>query len=130
MSLVDEIFGSIPTPLIDQWGVDIVYIKTSENQSYDPISGTTLGVSVEIPARALISFPRPKDELRAEFDGFYQQGDLRFIIPASYLLGYYPKITDSIRYVEAGASRIAKIIRIRSYRGDNPIMHAVYGRAS
>ena len=126
MSLVDEVFGSIPTPLIDQWGVNIVYIKASEHQAYDPESGEILGIPVEVPARALISSPKPKDEL----EGFYQQGDLKFLIPASYLASYYPKTTDSIRYTEAGVSRTAKVVMVKSYRGDNPIMHTVFGRTS
>ena len=126
MSLVDDVFGSIPTPLIDQWGVDAVYIKVSEHQAYDVESGEILGIPVEIPARVLISYPKPKSEL----DGFYQQGEIKFLIPASYLGNYYPKTTDSIRYTEAGISRTARIFSVKPYRGDNPIMHTVFGRTS
>ena len=41
MSLVDDVFGSIPGPLIDQWGIDGVYVKKVENAPYDPTTGTS-----------------------------------------------------------------------------------------
>ena len=125
MSLVDDVFGSLPGPLIDQWGIDIVYIKTSKNQSYDPETGIVLGISTEIPAKAL-----PTKLTAKEREGFYQQRMVKFIIPAVYLGAYYPQSTDSIRYTEAGVSRIAKIVDQDQYRGDSPIMHIVLAKVS
>lgn len=125
MSLVDDVFASVPGPLIDQWGIDIVYIKASEHQSYDPVSGTVMGISTEIPAKAVISEILPQ-----EAEGFYQEGMVKFLIAASYLGEYYPRITDSIRYTQAGVARVAKVVKPMPYRGDGPIMHSVYARAS
>ena len=125
MSLVDDIFGSLPGPLIDQWGIDIVYIKASQHQNYDPESGVVLGISTEIPAKALPTKLTPKER-----EGFYQQRVIKFIIPAVYLGDYYPQSTDSIRYTEAGVSRTAKIVDQNQYRGDNPIMHVVIAKVS
>jgi len=120
MSLVDDIFGSIPSPLIDQWGVDITYIKASESQTYDPEKGVVLGVAREIPAKAYIS-----ENLSEEKDGFYQSKAVKFLIAANYLGDYFPRTTDSIRYTEGGVKRTAKIIKLIPYRGDRPIMHSV-----
>ncbi len=125
MSLVDDIFGSLPGPLVDQWGIDIVYIKASQNQTYDPQSGTVLGASAEVPARALLTKLTPKEK-----EGFYQQRMVKFIIPAIYLGNYYPRTTDSIRYAEAGVNRTAKIVDQDQYRGDSPIMHVVLAKVS
>jgi len=125
MSLVDDIFGSLPGPLIDQWGIDIVYIKASQNQTYDPASGTVLGYSTEIPAKALPTKLTPKER-----EGFYQQRMIKFIIPAVYLGNYYPQSTDLIRYAEAGVNRTAKIVDQDQYRGDSPIMHIVLAKVS
>lgn len=125
MSLVDDIFGSIPGPLIDQWGISVIYIKASENQSYDPETGTVLGASTEISAKAVISEIMPE-----EAEGFYQEGMVKFLIPASYLGTYYPRITDSIRYTQAGVNRVAKIVKPMPYRGDGPIMHSIYAKVS
>lgn len=125
MSLVDDIFGSLPGPLIDQWGIDIVYVKASQNQSYDPATGTVAGASTEIAAKAL-----PTKLTAKEREGFYQQRMIKFIIPAVYLGTYYPQTTDSIRYTEAGVSRTARIVDQDQYRGDSPIMHIVLAKVS
>lgn len=123
MSLVDDIFGSIPGPLIDQWGISVVYIKASENQSYDPESGIVMGVNSEIPAKAIISEITPE-----EAEGFYQEGMVKFLMAASYLGSYYPRITDSIRYMQGGVSRTAKIVKPMPYRGDGPIMYSIFAK--
>jgi len=125
MSLVDRVFRSIPKPLIEQWGIDIVYVKASPHQSYDPESGTVLGIETEIPAKALITEIEP-----AEQEGLYQQSTVKFLIPASYLGDYYPQTTDSIKYSQNGVTRTAKIIKPKPYRGDGPIMHSVIAMVS
>lgn len=125
MALVDDIFSSIPGPLISQFGISAVYIKASANQSYDPESGTVLGISTEIPVKIVVSALKPE-----EMQGLYQQTDVRIIISADSLSGYYPQTTDSIRYTQNGVARTAKIIGMESYRGDNAIMHSVVARLS
>ena len=125
MALVDDIFSSIPGPLISQFGISAVYIKASANQSYDPESGTVLGISTEIPVKIVVSALKPE-----EMQGLYQQTDVRIIISADSLSGYYPQTTDSIRYTQNGVARTAKIVGMESYRGDNAIMHSVVARLS
>jgi hypothetical protein len=65
-----------------------------------------------------------------EMQGLYQQTDVKIIISADSLSGYYPQTTDSIRYTQNGVTRTAKIIGMESYRGDNAIMHSVVARLS
>ena len=125
MALVDNIFSSIPGPLISQFGISAVYIKASANQSYDPESGTVLGISTEIPVKIVVSALKPE-----EMQGLYQQTDVKIIISADSLSGYYPQTTDSIRYTQNGVARTAKIVGMESYRGDNAIMHSVVARLS
>jgi len=125
MALVDDIFSSIPGPLISQFGISAVYIKASANQSYDPESGTVLGISTEIPVKIVVSALKPE-----EIQGLYQQTDVRIIISADSLSVYYPQTTDSIRYTQNGVARTAKIVGMESYRGDNAIMHSVVARLS
>jgi len=125
MALVDDIFSSIPGPLISQFGISAVYIKTSAHQTYDPESGTVLGISTEIPVKIVVSALKPE-----EMQGLYQQTDVKIIISADSLSGYYPQTTDSIRYTQNGVARTAKIIGMESYRGDNAIMHSVVARLS
>jgi hypothetical protein len=132
MSLVDDIFSSIPAPLIDQFGIDMIYVKASQNQTYDPTTGMVSGFSTEIPIKGVIAELRPE-----ELQGLYQQSDVKIIIAASSLNGYYPQMTDLIKYNQAGTQRTAKITGqgtvgrgTFSYRGDNPILHVVFARLS
>lgn len=125
MSLVDDIFSSIPSPLIDQFGIDATYVKASTNQTYNPTTGTVSGATTEIAIKIVISQLKPD-----EVEGLYQQTDVKIIFAADALSGYYPQTTDSIRYAQNGVNRTAKIVGMYSYRGDSPIMHSVVARLS
>jgi len=125
MSLIDDIFSSIPAPLITQFGIDATYLKASGQAVYTPETGAVSNTVVEIPIKIVISELKPQ-----EMQGLYQQTDVKILIAASSLLGYFPQTTDSIRYSQNGVNRTAKIIRTFSYRGDNAIMHSVIGRLS
>jgi hypothetical protein len=125
MSLVDDIFSSIPAPLIDQFGVNATYLKASGQAIYIPETGAVSNTVVEIPIKIVISELKPE-----EMQGLYQQTDVKILIAANALSGYFPQTTDSIRYLQNGATRTAKIIGMFSYRGDSAIMHSVVGRLS
>lgn len=125
MSLVDQVFGGIPGPLISQWGVSATYLKASQNQQYDPATGTVMGCVEEIAVKILPTQLRPE-----EVQGLYQMTDIKVLIAASFLGDYYPQTTDSIRYMQNGVQRIAKIIGMMSYRGDFSILHVVVARLS
>lgn len=125
MSLVDDIFSSIPAPLINQFGIDATYIKANASPTYNPVTGIVSGAATEIAIKIVISELKPE-----EMQGLYQQTDVKIIIAASALSGYFPQTTDSIRYSQNGVARTAKIIGMFSYRGDNAIMHSVIGRLS
>jgi hypothetical protein len=125
MSLADRVFGKIPGPLIAQWGISATYIKASQNQQYDPHTGTVLGCEDEVPVKILPTRLAPE-----EVQGLYQMTDVKILISASSLGEYYPRTTDSVRYLQDGADRTAKVIGIMSYRGDSPILHVVVGRLS
>lgn len=125
MALVDDIFSTIPGPLVEQFGIAATYLKASKNQSYNPETGTVLGVAAKIPVKVIIAYLKAR-----EIEGMYQHGDMKILIPANYLLGYYPQTTDSISYLQNSATRTARIIDPISYRGDNPILHVVIARVN
>lgn len=125
MSLVDDIFSSIPGPLITQFGIDATYIKANASPTYNPTTGIVSGAATEIAVKIVISELKPE-----EMQGLYQQTDVKIIFAADALSGYYPQTTDSIRYVQNGVNRTAKIVGMYSYRGDSPIMHSVVARLS
>jgi hypothetical protein len=125
MALVDDIFSTIPGPLIEQFGIAATYLKASSNESYNPETGTVLGVPAKISVKVIVAYLKAK-----EIDGMYQHGDMKILIPANYLGGYYPQTTDSIAYLQNGRTRTARIIDPISYRGDNPILHVVIARVN
>ena len=126
MALVDDIFGSIPAPLINQFGIDATYIKLSQNQTYNPETGVVSGYSQEISVKIFVYTPG-----RADLGGApYENVGVKILLSTQELGSYYPQKGDSIRYQEAGASRTAIITGVESNRGDNPILHMIVARLS
>ena len=123
MGLIDTTFAPIPTSLLADWGQTITYIKTSTPRSYDPTTGAVTGADVTVALKGVITRLTPR-----ESEGLYQTTDLKVIIGASELGTYYPTEADRIQYTQAGATREAKIISITTYRGDNPVYHALIVR--
>lgn len=124
MALVDGIFSSIPGPLISQFGINATYVKKSENETYNPNTGVVSGGSTEIAVKIIIT------QLTPEQRDSMQQSMVKILIAASSLGSYYPRITDSIKYLQDGRTRAAEITYIDDYRGDSPIMHIVTARLS
>lgn len=123
MSQIDTVFQSIPAPILQQWGQNITYIKTTTPRTYDPTTGAITGADTSVTVRAVITRVSPR-----ESEGLYQTTDLKVIIGSSELGTYYPTEADRIQYPQAGATREAKIIAITSYRGDNPVLHTLIAR--
>jgi len=123
MGLIDSTFKPLPTALLADWGQDITYVKTTTPRTYDPTTGAVTGDDTTVSLKALIT------EMSArESEGLYQTTDLKVIIGAAELDGYYPTEADRIQYTQAGSTREAKIINVRTYRGDKPVMHALVVR--
>jgi hypothetical protein len=134
MALTDGIFSSIPGPLISQFGINATYVKSSQNETYNPNTGVVSGSSTEIAIKIVIAELKPEEMnglmYQQNSPNLYQQSTVKILIAASSLGGYYPRITDSIKYSQDGKTRTAKIVAISSYRGDSPIMHSVIARLS
>jgi hypothetical protein len=123
MSQIDSTFAAIPAPLLAKWGQDITYLKTSQSRSYDPTTGVVSGSDTSVSLKAVISPVNSR-----ESEGLYQATDIKVIMGTTELGTYYPTEQDRIRYLQDGITREAKIISIRSYRGDNPVLHTVIAR--
>lgn len=128
MSLVDDVFGSLPGPLISEWGVDGAYIKTRDSErQYNPETGTFSGEIVQgtrISVRLIPLRIRPE-----EVNGEVQLTDLKFLISGDVLGDYFPKVEDWISYTEAGVTRTAKVLQPLTHRGSFPILHSIIARA-
>ena len=123
MSQIDTVFQSIPAPLLKDWGQTITYIKTSAPRNYNPTTGVVNGADTSVTVKGVITRVSPR-----ESEGLYQTTDLKVIIGTAELGTYYPTEADRIQYLQAGATREAKIISITSYRGDNPVLHTLIAR--
>jgi len=134
MSLVDDVFGSLPAPLIDQWGIPGVYVKQPLEPEYDPDTGTfkiatnpITNQPIPLSTRVNVSI-LPLQLQPEEVKGEVQLTDIKILIAADKLGDYYPKTADWIEYLQAGVTRVAKIIMPLAYRGSLPILHSVIAR--
>jgi hypothetical protein len=118
MALIDDVFGQIPTTLLNQWGLDMTYVKAATSEVYDPATGTISGTETSVALKGVILKLNPK-----EFNGDYQTNDIKVIIGNDELGNYYPNVRDRVRYTEAGSTREGRIVDVESYRGDDAIMH-------
>ena len=123
MSLIDDVFASIPTSVLNDWGQTITYIKTTTPRTYNPTTGAVTGADTNVTVKAVVTRVNPR-----ESEGLYQTTDLKVIIGTAELGSYYPTEADRIQYSQDGITREAKIIAITSYRGDHPVMHTLIAR--
>jgi len=123
MSLIDSTFAGIPAPLMAVWGQNITYIKTNPARSYNPTTGAVTGADTNVTIKAIVSPVNVR-----EYEGLYQATDIKVLIGTAELGTYYPSEQDRIQYLQNGVTREAKVISVRSYRGDNPVLHTIIAR--
>jgi len=123
MSLIDSTFAGIPAPLMAVWGQNITYIKTNPARSYNPTTGVVTGADTNVTVKAIVSPVNVR-----EYEGLYQATDIKVLIGTAELGTYYPSEQDRIQYLQDGVTREAKVISVRSYRGDNPVLHTIIAR--
>ena len=123
MSLVDDVFKKIPAPLLTKWGQDLTYVKAATTETYDPATGTISGSETEVTVKGIITKLTPK-----EFRGQFQTTDIKIIIGNAELGNYFPNIRDRIKYDEGGTTRVARIIDVDTYRGEQAILHNIIAR--
>jgi hypothetical protein len=123
MAAIDNIFGAIPAQVLSQFGQDITYIKTTTPRTYNPTSGAVTGSDTNVTVKGIISVVNSNEN-----EGVYQTSDLSVLIGAEELGNYYPTQADRIQYTQAGSTVQAKIISIKTYRGDQPVYHSLVVR--
>jgi hypothetical protein len=123
MSLVDDVFSSVPGQLVKDWGTVLTYVKTTTPRTYDPTTGDVTGSDSTVKLRGIISRISSR-----EAEGLYQSTDISILIGNKELGNYFPTQADRVRYKQGGVEREAKIIEVRSYRGDKPLYHQLIAR--
>ena len=123
MAAIDDIFKSIPTQVLSQFGQDITYVKTLTPRNYNPTTGAVIGSDTTVSVKGIISQINSNEN-----EGVYQTSDLSVLIGAEELGDYYPTQADRIQYTQAGSTVEGKIISVRTYRGDQPVYHSLVVR--
>ena len=123
MAAIDYIFKSIPTQVLSQFGQTLTYVKTTTPRTYNPTTGAVTGSDTSVSVKGIISQINS-----SENEGVYQTSDLSILIGAEELGDYYPTQADRIQYTQTGSTIEAKIISIRTYRGDQPVYHSLVVR--
>ena len=123
MAAIDDIFKSIPTQVLSQFGQDITYVKTTTPRTYNPTTGAVTGSDTTVSVKGIISRVNS-----GENDGLYQGTSVRILIGASELGDYYPTQADRVQYTRAGSTVEGKIISVTTYRGDEPVYHSLLVR--
>ena len=120
MAAIDDIFKSIPTQVLSQFGQNITYIKTTTPRTYNPTTGAVTGSDTNVIVKGIISVVNSSQE-----EGVYQGTSVKVLIGAEELGDYYPTQADRIQYTQAGSTVEGKIISVKTYRGDKPVYHSL-----
>jgi hypothetical protein len=123
MSQIDTVFQPIPGPLLRDWGRDVTYIKGGPTDTYSPATGEVRNSSTRITVRVIITQIKPE-----EFDSTYQTTDIKLLLGNTELGSYTPSVRDQIEYTDNGTTRTARIIDIKTYKGESPILHTLIVR--
>ena len=123
MAKIDDVFGNVPASVLSTWGQTLTFVKTTTPRTYNPTTGAVTGSDTNVSVKGVIT------ELNSrENEGLYQSTDLKIVIGATELGDYYPTEADRVQYPQAGATREAKIVNVKTARGDNPIFHTLIVR--
>ena len=123
MAKIDDVFGSVPASILNTWGQDFTFIKSTTPKTYNPTTGAVTGADTNVTVKGVITNLNSSED-----DGLYQTTDVKMVIGSAELGDYYPTEADRIQYPQAGATREAKIISIKTARGDKPIFHTLIVR--
>ena len=123
MSKVDTVFGPIPGPLIQEWGLPMVFVRNTGPGVYNSVTGEVTTVETRLNVVAVITKVNPK-----EYSGIYQATDLKILIDPAQVGGIDITTQDHWEYREGSTTRTAKVIDITAYRGDNPVFFSCIAR--
>ena len=123
MAKIDDVFGSVPASILNTWGQDFTFIKSTTPKTYNPTTGAVTGSDTNVTVKGVITNLNSSED-----DGLYQTTDVKMVIGSEELGDYCPTEADRVQYPQAGATREGKIIDIKTARGDKPIFHTLIVR--
>ena len=123
MAKIDDVFGKVPASILNIWGQDFTFIKSTTPKTYNPTTGVVTGSDTNVTVKGVITTLDSSED-----EGLYQTTDVKIMIGSEELGDYYPTEADRVQYPQAGATREGKIIDIKTARGDKPIFHTLIVR--
>mgnify|MGYP001339680767 FL=1 len=123
MSKIDDVFGSIPGPLITKWGQSMTFVRVNGTGTYNQTTGVVTPNETSIAVKAIITQVSP-----SEVDGVLQVSDAKILIDAAQLGTTYIKTSDKFIYQAEGNNVTASVVRVSTTRGDNPIFYTCFVR--
>jgi len=122
MSKVDDVFGPIPGPLMQEWGQDVVFVQQTSS-TYDANTGTVTKNTTSYNVKAVIT----KLKIQ-ELNGLYQENDVKILLDPGQIDDNYVTTGDYFEVPYAGGTQTMKVIDPTTYRGDNPIFYVIIAR--
>lgn len=123
MSRIDDVFGPIPGPMIQEWGQAVTFIKVGAPGVYDPATGEVTTSATRMAVKAVITKVHPE-----EYNGVAQTTDVKVLIDPGQLGGHYITTADQWEFPEGTTTRTAKIVDVSTYRGDGPVFFVCLAR--
>ena len=123
MSKVDDVFSSIPGPLIQEWGQAVTFVRKTGSGTYDMTTGQVAVSETRIPVKAVVTKVNPKEE-----GGVYQSTDLKILVDPAQLGGVAITTQDHWEFPTGAKTQTAKVIDVAIYRGDNPVFFVCIAR--
>jgi hypothetical protein len=123
MSKIDTTFGPIPSPLIEEWGQQIVFYKVGGTPSYDPTTGNITASTTTYNCKAIVSRLQ-----QVEIEGVLQRGDYKVIIDPSQINNLSITTADSMKFTRGNKQIRGKVIDVTTYQGDDPVLFIVFVR--
>lgn len=117
MSKVDDVFGPLPGPLVQEWGSACTFIKVSGPGTYDPATGEVTSSETVYSVKAVLLELDP-----TEYEGLYQTTDFKLIIDPGQIGGNYITTDDRFVVPFPSGDKNCKVVDALTYRGDNPVM--------
>ena len=122
MSKVDDVFGSMAAPLIQEWGQPAVFIQ-ADGTTYDPDTGAITKDETRIDVKIVIT----KMDI-TESGGLYQEDDVKILIDPDQLSDHYVNVGDYFEVPYDGGTQQMKVVDPTTYRGENPVFFVIIAR--
>jgi hypothetical protein len=123
MSKIDTTFGSIPSPLIKEWGQGITFHKAGGPATYNPATGNIQATTTNYSCKAVVSRLQQQ-----EIEGIMQRGDYKVIIDPTQINNQTISTADSMSFTRGNKQIRGKVIDVTTYQGDSPILYIAFVR--